>query len=236
MTPDALRQTLHGVIAFPVTPFRSDLSLDAAGLRANIRVILQHPVCAVVAPGGTGELYSLTPAEHLEVVKIAVEETAGKVPVIAGAGFNPPIAAQLAKQAAAAGASGILAFPPYYPHAEADGMIDYYQVDRRGHAARAADLQPRLVPSRPAHGRTDGRCGADPDRVEGRSGRHPPPVRRSCTALGEPPALDRRRRRRHGRRLLFARHPHLHVEHLEHRAGALARTARRCVERRHGRG
>jgi hypothetical protein len=36
MTPDALRQTLHGVIAFPVTPFRSDLSLDAAGLRANI--------------------------------------------------------------------------------------------------------------------------------------------------------------------------------------------------------
>jgi len=127
MTPDVLRKSLHGVIAFPVTPFRSDLSLDAAGLRANIRVILQHPVCAVVAPGGTGELYSLTPAEHLEVVKIAVEETAGKVPVIAGAGFNPPIAAQLAKQAAAAGASGILAFPPYYPHAEADGMIDYYK-------------------------------------------------------------------------------------------------------------
>jgi 5-dehydro-4-deoxyglucarate dehydratase len=127
MTPDALRQTLHGVIAFPVTPFRSDLSLDAEGLRSNMRVIMQHPVCAVVAPGGTGELYSLTPAEHLEVVKIAVEEVAGKVPVIAGAGFNPPIAAQLAKQAAAAGAGGILAFPPYYPHAEADGMIDYYR-------------------------------------------------------------------------------------------------------------
>ena len=127
MTPDALRKSLHGVIAFPVTPFRSDLSLDAAGLRANIKVILQHPVCAVVAPGGTGELYSLTPDEHLEVVKIAVEETAGKVPVIAGTGFNSPIAAQLAKQAAAAGAGGILAFPPYYPHAEADGMIDYYR-------------------------------------------------------------------------------------------------------------
>jgi 5-dehydro-4-deoxyglucarate dehydratase len=127
MTPDALRKLLHGVIAFPVTPFRSDFSLDAAGLRENIKFILKHPVCAVVAPGGTGEIYSLTPAEHLEVVKIAVEETAGKVPVIAGAGFNPPIAAGLAKQAEAAGASGILAFPPYYPHAEMDGMVDYYK-------------------------------------------------------------------------------------------------------------
>ena len=171
MTPDALRKTLHGVIAFPVTPFRSDLSLDAAGLRENIRFILKHPVCAVVAPGGTGELYSLTPAEHLEVVKIAVEETAGKVPVIAGAGFNPPIAAQLAKQAAAAGASGILAFPPYYPHAEMDGMVDYYRVDRRGHVRSGL-----LIYSRdwfhPDPRTVERMADAVPnaDRLEGRSG------------------------------------------------------------------
>jgi 5-dehydro-4-deoxyglucarate dehydratase len=49
------------------------------------------------------------------------------VPVIAGVGFNGPIAAGLARQAAAAGASGILAFPPYYPGAEDDGMLEYYR-------------------------------------------------------------------------------------------------------------
>jgi 5-dehydro-4-deoxyglucarate dehydratase len=127
MKPNELRSTLKGVIAFPVTPFRPDLSLDESGLRQNLRVILRHPVCAVVAPGGTGEIYSLTPAEHLAVVRIAVEEC-GPVPVIAGAAFNPPLAVQLTSQAADAGASGILAFPPYYPHAEPEGLVDYYRA------------------------------------------------------------------------------------------------------------
>ena len=86
--PHDLRSRLTGAIAFPVTPFRTDLALDEAGLRANLRVVLEHPPAAIVAAGGTGELYSLTPAEHLDVVRIAVEESAGRVPVIAGVGFN----------------------------------------------------------------------------------------------------------------------------------------------------
>jgi 5-dehydro-4-deoxyglucarate dehydratase len=90
--------------------------------------MLQHPPAAIVAAGGTGELYSLSPAEHQAVVRTAVEESAGRVPVIAGAGFNGPIAAALARQAAEAGASGILAFPPYYPGGEDDGLVDYYST------------------------------------------------------------------------------------------------------------
>ena len=89
--------------------------------------MLRHPPAAIVAAGGTGELYSLSPTEHLAVVRAAVEEAGGKVPVIAGVGFNGPIAAGLARQAAEAGASGILAFPPYYPGGEDDGMLQYYQ-------------------------------------------------------------------------------------------------------------
>ena len=85
------------------------------------------PYSAKVAPAGTGELYSLSPAEHLAVVKATVEEVKGRVPVIAGTGFNPPIAAELARQSAAAGASGILAFPPYYPSPDDDGLIAYYR-------------------------------------------------------------------------------------------------------------
>src|SRR5262245_32017677 len=121
MTPDTLASKLHGVIAFPVTPFHDDLSLDVDGFRKNLRVMLEDPPAAIVAAGGTGELYSLTPNEHLQVVRATVEEAAGAVPVIAGVGFNAPIACTLARQAAASGASGVLAFPPYFPGAEDEG-------------------------------------------------------------------------------------------------------------------
>ncbi|SRR6266581_86165 len=127
MQPNELRQRLRGVIGFPVTPFKADLSLNLDGLRSNLGAMLKHPICAVVAPAGTGELYSLSTAEHLAVVKTAVEEVKGRVPVLAGTGFNPSIATQLAQQAAAAGASGILAFPPYYPSADDEGMVAYYR-------------------------------------------------------------------------------------------------------------
>jgi len=128
MQPNELRQKLQGVISFPVTPFSKDRSLDLDGLRQNLRSLLQHPICAVVAAAGTGELYSLSPSEHLAVVTTTVEESNGRVPVIAGVGFNPPIAIELAQQAASAGADGILAFPPYYPSPDEDGLIAYYQT------------------------------------------------------------------------------------------------------------
>jgi 5-dehydro-4-deoxyglucarate dehydratase len=128
MSPSELRSRLQGVVGFPVTPFKADLSLDLDGLRRNLRAMLQHPPAAIVAAGGTGELYSLTPTEHLAVVRAAVEETSGAVPVIAGVGFNGPIAVDLARQAGDAGASGILAFPPYYPGGEDDGLLQYYQT------------------------------------------------------------------------------------------------------------
>lgn len=127
MSPSELRSRLQGVVGFPVTPFKADLSLDLEGLRRNLRAMLRHPPAAIVAAGGTGELYSLSPAEHLEVVRAAVHEAAGAVPVIAGVGFNGAIAAELARQASGAGASGILAFPPYYPGGEDDGILEYYQ-------------------------------------------------------------------------------------------------------------
>src|SRR5712672_1346840 len=125
MQPTDLK--LHGVISFPVTPFKKDLSLDLDGLRKNLRSLLQHPVCAIVAPAGTGELYSLSPTEHVAVVKTVVEEVNRRVPVLAGTGFNPPIAAELAREAAKLKVSGILAFPPYYPSPDDDGLFAYYR-------------------------------------------------------------------------------------------------------------
>jgi 5-dehydro-4-deoxyglucarate dehydratase len=115
-----------GVIAFPVTPFTAEGALDRAGLRDNLGRLLEHPLAAVVAPGGTGEVFSLSPAEQGEVVAAAVEAAAGRVPVLAGVGINLPLGVQMAREAAVQGAGGLLAFPPYYPDADPEGLADYY--------------------------------------------------------------------------------------------------------------
>ena len=128
MQPDQLRAALVGPIAFPVTPFKDDLGIDVAGLRKNVQALLAHPPAAIVAAGGTGELYSLRPAEYREVVNAVVTECRGRVPVIAGTGFNAAIGADLAREAADLGAQGILAFPPYYPQPDDEGVVEYYRA------------------------------------------------------------------------------------------------------------
>ncbi len=126
LSPEELRSKLTGVVSFPVIPFKADLSLDLDGLRKNLRALLPHPLAAIVTPSGTGEMFSLSPAEHLEVVKATVEEAAGKVPVLTAVGFNAAIARELAVNAARAGVDGVLCFPPYYPQADPEGLLDYY--------------------------------------------------------------------------------------------------------------
>ena len=128
MKPDELRRKLAGVIAFPITPFKQDLSLDLQGLRDNLDRLLAHRMSAVVAAGGTGEMYSMTPAEHLEVIRATVEVARGRAPVIAGSGFGYRLGADLARTATDAGADGILIFPPYYPNADDEGLLEYYRA------------------------------------------------------------------------------------------------------------
>jgi 5-dehydro-4-deoxyglucarate dehydratase len=128
MTPAELRSRLtSGVIGFPVTPLTSDGSLDLAGLRRNVATMAAHPFCALVAAGGTGELYSLTVEEHRQVVSTTVEAAAGRMPIIAGSGGSVAIACEQARSAMEVGAQGVLALPPYYPGADEAGLLAYYR-------------------------------------------------------------------------------------------------------------
>ncbi len=128
MSAEELKGQLGGVITFPVTIFKDDLSLDIEGYRQNVAEMLRFPLCAVVAAGGTGEMYSMTPEEHFEVIKATIEEVGGKTRVLAGVGFNMPLATEMAKKAEEAGADGILCFPPYYPNADREGLLHYYKA------------------------------------------------------------------------------------------------------------
>src|SRR5438552_1324518 len=123
----SLRDRIRGVLGFPVTPFRKDLSLDLDTLARNVDEMVKHPFCAIVAAGGAGELYSLTPDEIEHVVRVSVQATAGRMPVIAGTGYNGAIGADIARRVEKAGADGILALPPYYTNAPESGLFSYYE-------------------------------------------------------------------------------------------------------------
>lgn len=127
MHPNTLRNKLSGVIAFPVTPFKDDLSLDLPGLHVNLNKLLEYPVSAIVAAGATGEMYSLTPAEYLRVIELTALAVEDRVPVIAGVGFGQRLGVEMAQAAEKAGADGLLVFPPYYQQADDEGLFEYYR-------------------------------------------------------------------------------------------------------------
>src|SRR5216683_2042335 len=77
MTATDVRKRFTGVFGFPITPFRKDLSLDLDALARNVAGMVQHPFCALVAAGGTGELYSMTVDEIVEVVRVTVQAAGG---------------------------------------------------------------------------------------------------------------------------------------------------------------
>src|SRR5437867_10822617 len=71
-----------------VTPFRRDGSLDVPVLRRLVQFQLREGIDFLVPCGTTGEAPTLEHDEYLDVIRVAVEEARGKVPVVAGAGGN----------------------------------------------------------------------------------------------------------------------------------------------------
>jgi len=112
-----------------VTPFQRDLSLDEETLRALIRRQIDAGIDFLVPCGTTGESPTLTRAEHLRVVGIALEEARGKVPVLAGAsGYNTNEVIELARELERMGVDGILSVTPYYNKPTQEGLYQHYQA------------------------------------------------------------------------------------------------------------
>jgi 5-dehydro-4-deoxyglucarate dehydratase len=123
-----LKDKLKGVFGFPVTPFKDDLTLDLDALDRVIEMMMPHPFCAIVIVGGTGEIYSLAPDEAVTVVERAVKTVNGRMPVVAGVGYNTPIGCDLARRMEKAGADALLVMPPYYTNAPEAGLFAYYKA------------------------------------------------------------------------------------------------------------
>ena len=112
-----------------VTPFRRDLSLDEETLRQLVQRQIEAGINFLVPCGTTGESPTLTRAEHLRVVEIAIEEAQGRVPVLAGAGgYNTHEVIELARELADRGADGILSVTPYYNKPTQEGLYQHYKA------------------------------------------------------------------------------------------------------------
>src|SRR5580704_8540845 len=112
-----------------VTPFRADLSLDEAALRRLVQRQIEQGIDFLVPCGTTGESPTLTRDEHLRVVAITIEESAHKVPVLAGAGGNNTREViETARACQKLGADGILSVTPYYNKATQEGLYQHYKA------------------------------------------------------------------------------------------------------------
>ncbi|MET9764553.1 5-dehydro-4-deoxyglucarate dehydratase [Streptomyces sp. NPDC006372] len=117
----------HGVLFFPVTPFAADGSLDEERLAQHIESGVAAGAGGVFVACGTGEFHALSAEEIERATRVAVETTAGRVPVLAAAGGPAPVARDQAARVGRAGADGILLLPPYLVSAPQQGLVRYVQ-------------------------------------------------------------------------------------------------------------
>lgn len=112
-----------------VTPFQSNGELDEATLRKLVKRQIEQGIDFLVPCGTTGESPALSLDEHLRVVAITVEESIGKVPVLAGAGgYNTHEVIELARECQKAGADGLLSVTPYYNKPSQEGLFQHYKA------------------------------------------------------------------------------------------------------------
>ncbi|MBY6048922.1 5-dehydro-4-deoxyglucarate dehydratase [Vannielia litorea] len=144
-----------GLLSFPVTPFGEDGGFAADPFRKHLEWLSDYEVAGLIVAGGTGEMFSLTPQEIVDVVKVAKEAQPGQ-PIIAGCGYGTRLACEIAQGIEAAGGDGILLLPHYLIGAPADGIEAHIRavckatkmaviVYNRGQARVTEDMIARLA-------------------------------------------------------------------------------------------
>ncbi|MES3021080.1 MAG: 4-hydroxy-tetrahydrodipicolinate synthase [Pseudomonadota bacterium] len=127
---------IKGSIVAIVTPMHADGSLDLPGLRALIDWHIAEGTDSIVIVGTTGESATVSVEEHCELIKLAVEHSAGRIPIIAGSGGNSTAEAiRLTAFAKEAGADAALVVVPYYNRPTQEGMYQHFKA-----IAEAVDL------------------------------------------------------------------------------------------------
>ncbi len=137
---------IQGSIVAIVTPMHADGSIDLPGLRKLIDWHIAEGTDGIVIVGTTGESPTVSVEEHCELIKVAVDHAAKRVPIIAGTGGNSTTEAiELTQYAKNVGADASLLVVPYYNRPTQEGMYQHFKK-----IAEAVDLPAILynVPGR----------------------------------------------------------------------------------------
>ncbi|MFH5835199.1 dihydrodipicolinate synthase family protein [Proteiniclasticum sp. C24MP] len=119
---------ITGVIPALLTPFDKDENLDEKGLRALIAKLLDEGVHGLYLTGSTGEGFLMNQEERMKAVEIAMDEVAGRVPVIVHVGaISTRLSLELTHHASEAGADAISSVPPFYYKFSEKEIIEYYR-------------------------------------------------------------------------------------------------------------
>jgi 4-hydroxy-tetrahydrodipicolinate synthase len=120
---------ITGSIVAIVTPMHDDGSLDLAGLRRLVDFHVQEGTDGIVIVGTTGESPTVTVEEHQELIRVTVDQAAGRIPVIAGTGANSTAEAiELTHFAKKAGADAALSVVPYYNKPTQEGLYRHFKA------------------------------------------------------------------------------------------------------------
>ncbi|MCH7569334.1 MAG: 4-hydroxy-tetrahydrodipicolinate synthase [Deltaproteobacteria bacterium] len=120
-------ETLRGVYSAIVTPFKSDESIDEQALRKQTEYVVENGCHAIMSTGGTGEFPHMSREERKEATAIIVDQTGGRIPVIAGtAGCSTREAICLAQDAQEVGASAAILTPTYYFKIPESGLNQHF--------------------------------------------------------------------------------------------------------------
>ena len=118
----------RGLYTAIVTPFK-DNKIDTEALKALVEAQIAGGVDGIVPVGTTGESPTLSHAEHMEVIRLAIEYAAGRCQVIAGTGSNSTDEAiAMTQEAEAMGADGTLQVCPYYNKPSQEGVYRHFKA------------------------------------------------------------------------------------------------------------
>ncbi len=110
-----------------VTPMKADGSVNYEKYRELIEWQIESGTDAIIACGTTGESSTLTHEEHIGVMRAAVEQAAGRIPVISGTGSNDTAyCIELSQEAEKLGADALLLVTPYYNKTSQRGLVAHY--------------------------------------------------------------------------------------------------------------
>ncbi|CAH1696707.1 putative 5-dehydro-4-deoxyglucarate dehydratase [Hyphomicrobiales bacterium] len=125
MDPIQLKKELgSGLLSFPVTHFDDNLAFNRPAYEEHVAWLGSFDAAGLFAAGGTGEFFSLTPAEVPEVVT-AAKSVGTKTPILSGCGYGTAMAVEIARSVEKAGADGLLLLPHYLIGAEPEGLYQH---------------------------------------------------------------------------------------------------------------